>query len=366
MTLPATIQADLKERARRQTRSVLGESAAFLSMPYAEQQSLYRDVYEANYQRLERRAAPNGAPLAHQTAYNPKDATDPANFENRRIEQAGKLAGEFIDSIDFPGFVRDLTHAVFQGNLEVQHAQTDDFIRLLKAATGSLSKFVNEVNDFDAYAKLAEDEPDSFQIALPPPLADEDEDGAPPKQNQTPTLLDRQGNAVDLSNNAIRAKILDTKVAMAQESRALLREVLLMGVTRMIIRKGKIEAACVFDIKAKESSARQAANQSEKVNTSGGNLGGGVNLGPFSFGGGHSSTGRNTQISVSSASGKTSTDLTAKITGSVSLEIESDFFKMDQFAEMYKQIAAPPAAGALAPGAPPAQPAIGAPNGARA
>jgi hypothetical protein len=350
----------LKERARSQTRALLAESTAFLSMPFSEKERLYREVYDANYRRLTRKAQPNGnSVLTRQTAYNPNDPTDPRNFENRRIEQAGQLAGEFIESIDFPGFVRDLTLAVFRGNLEVQHAQTEDFIRLLKAATASLANYVKEIDDFSAYARLAENEPDRFQVALPavPEEEDEDEeDGATP---QTPTLLDSQGNPVDLGDNQIRAKILDTKVAMAQENRALLREVLLMGITRMIIRKGKIEAACVFDIKAKEKMTRQGLQQSETVTTSGRNLGGGLNLGFISFGGGGSSTTRETEISVSSAAGRTSTDLTSKITGSVMLEIESDFFELDNFADMYRQIATPAAPSGAA--AAPTTPAIAAP-----
>ena len=348
----------LKDRARKQTRAVLAESASFLAMPFSDQQRLYREIYDANYQRLSRGAAPNGRPgaLVRQSAYNPNDPTDPANFRNQRIDQAGQLAGEFIESVNFPQFVKDLTLAVFRGNVEVQHAQTDDFIRLLKAATASLTNYVKEIDDFSAYARLADNEPDRFQVALPPPPEDdEEEEGAPPP---APTLLDSQGNAVDLGDNQVRAKILDTKLAMAEENRALLREVLLMGITRMIIRKGKIEASCVFDIKAKESMTRPALQQEEEVTTSGGNLGGGLNLGVFSFGGGRSSTTRETEISVSSAAGKTSTDLSAKITGSVSLEIESDYFKLDNFAEMYKKIAAPAAQGAAGAASPPA---IGAP-----
>jgi hypothetical protein len=343
----------LKEKARSQTRAVLAQSSTFLAMPFDDQRNLYNQIFEANYRRLSRReTSPRSNGLARQTAFNPNDPTDPRNFENRRIEQAGQLAGEFIESIDFPGFVRDLTLAVFRGNLEVQHAQTQDFIGLLKAATASLSNFVKEIDDFSAYARLAQNEPDRFQIALPPMDDDEDDEDAPA---QTPTLLDSQGNAVDLGDNQLRAKVLDTKVAMAQENRALLREVLLMGITRMIIRKGKIDAACVFDIKAKEKMNRTGIQQSENVRTSGGNLGGGLNFGLFSFGGGRSSTTRETEISVSSATGRTSTDLSAKITGSVSLEIESDFFKLDNFAEMYKQIAAPATPG-TAPAGPAATP----------
>jgi hypothetical protein len=348
----------LKDRAREQTRTLLAESTAFLSMPFDEKEKLYRQLYDANVRRLERKSTANGNQLATQTAYNPNDPTDPRNFRNDRIDQAGQLAGEFIESVNFPQFVKDLTLAVFRGNLEVQHAQTEDFIRLLKAATASLSNYVKEIDDFSAMARLADAEPDRFQIALPPP-PDDDEDDDEKDADPTPTLLDGHGNPVDLGDNQIKAKILDTKVAMAQENRALLREVLLMGITRMIIRKGKIEAACVFDIKAKESMSRVGQRSKESVKSGGSNFGGGLNLGPFSFGGGHSGTTRETEISVSSASGKTSTDLSAKITGSVSLEIESDYFKLDNFAEMYKQIAAPPAPGqpAAAPTTPQAIPA---------
>ncbi|MEU6765555.1 hypothetical protein ABZ916_23910 [Streptomyces sp. NPDC046853] len=381
---------ELKDQARQHARTLLAQSTSFLALPFDQQRDLYREVYQASYDRLARRRytqlppTASGDGLVRQTAvdprrrrggnqrnqsgYNPNDPTDPANFENRRIEQAGQLAGEFIESIDFPGFVRDLTLAVFRGNLEVQHQQTDDFIRLLKMASASLGDFVRKVDDFDAYSKLAESEPDRFQLALPAvPDEDEDEGGDEDAAERTgqaggPALLDRNGSPVDVTSGEIKAKILDTKIAMAQENRALLREVLLMGITRMVIKKGRIEAACVFDIKAKEKVTRQGMVQSEEVDTGGTTASGGI-FGLFSGGG--SSTHRETEISVSSAAGRSSTDLTAKITGSVSLEIESDYFKLDNFADMYRQISTPPPAPGVPPGAPapagPAAPPVAAP-----
>ncbi|MFF3708891.1 hypothetical protein [Streptomyces phaeochromogenes] len=373
----------LKDQARQQTRMLLAQSTSFLSLPFDQQRNLYREVYQASYDRLARRryealppAVVAGDGLVRQTAvdprdrrrssrgnqprYNPDDPTDPANFENRRIEQAGQLAGEFIESVNFPQFVRDLLLAVFRGNLEVQHQQTEDFIRLLKAATGSLGEFVRKVDDFEAYSRLAENEPERFQMALPavPPEEDEDEDadeaGSGRTPPGTPTLLDRNGSPVDVSSGDIRAKILDTKIAMAQENRALLREVILLGVTRFVVNDATVETACVFDIKAKEKVTRTGIRQNEQVRTSGDTVGGGI-YGLFS--GGRSSTNRETEISVSSAAGRSSTDLAAKITGSVRLNMKTDYFKLDNFAEMYRQIAPPaPVAAPVAPSpaAPPA------------
>jgi hypothetical protein len=347
------MQPDLKELAKKQTRELLGESSHYLSMPFSEQERLYREVYQASYNRL---AQKQQSQLAKQTAYNPNDPTDPANFENRRIEQAGRLAGEFINEIDFPGFVRDLVLAVFRGNMEVQHQQMADFTTMLKATVGPITKFMDAVDDSSAFAYLAENEPDRFSFALPPlpPLDDEN----PEQPAQKPVLTDKQGNELDISDNAIKAKIMDAKIAMAREQRALLREVLLMGVTRMVVEKGRIDAACVFDIKAKEGVSRTGQRVNENVSTEGGNYGGSLGfLGFGGFGGGKSSTRRNTEITVSSAAGKTSTDLAAKITGSVSLEFKSDYFKLDNFAEMYRQMAAPQSPGqssAMPPGATPA------------
>ena len=51
---------------------------------------------------------------------------DDARYRYIRIEQACELAGEFIQSVDFPGFVRDLLKGVFDANLEVTLKPMED------------------------------------------------------------------------------------------------------------------------------------------------------------------------------------------------------------------------------------------------
>ncbi|UCF34568.1 MAG: hypothetical protein JSV78_04550, partial [Phycisphaerales bacterium] len=178
---------DIKDTARAQTRLVLGQSAQFLQLPRREQERLYRDVYEANYGQLARQ---HGL-IARQMA---ADVMDPRNYENRRIEQAGQLAADFIQDVDFPGFVSDLIHGVFQANIEVMHAQTADFISLLKAATKDLTSFVNKIDDTATFAYLVEKEPDKFSFQLPPvPEEEEEGGGTAPAQPPQPVLTDKQG-----------------------------------------------------------------------------------------------------------------------------------------------------------------------------
>jgi hypothetical protein len=335
---------ETKNMARAQTRELLKESEQFLKMPPPEQQALYRHMYEASYNQLARK---NGL-IARQTATDPMD---PENFDNDRIEQAGQLGADFIQDVDFPGFVRDLIHGVFRANIEVMHEQTNDFLRVMKMATQSLAQFVNKIDDTSTFAYLVDQEPDRFSLQLPP-VPDDGEGAAQPQQ---PVLTDKQGEPLDLGDNMVKAKIMDAKIAMAKEQRALLREVVLMGITRLVVEEGNINAAVVFDIKAKENIVRTGQRANERVTTSGGNFGGSF-LGLF--GGGRSSSERRTEITVSSAKGTANTDLAAKITGSVSIKFKTDYFKLDNFAQMYGPVtgqstpAAPggPAPAALPPG----------------
>jgi hypothetical protein len=219
-------------------------------------------------------------------------------------------------------------------------------------ATQSLAQFVNKIDDTSTFAYLVEKEPDRFNFQLPP-IPDDDEEGAK-QQPQQPVLTDKQGEPIDLGDNMVKAKIMDAKIAMAQEQRALLREMMLLGYSRLIIEEGNVNAAVVFDIKAKENIVRTGQNMNEKVGTSGGNFGGNF-LGLF--GGGKSDTERKTEITVASAKGTSNTELAAKITGSVSLKFKTQAFDPNHFAQMYGPVAqqtAPAAPGApaaaLAPG----------------
>jgi hypothetical protein len=253
---------------------------------------------------------------------------------NQRIDQAGELAGDFIQNVDFPKFVRDLLKGVFDANLEVTIKQMEAYTNLMKAATASISKFVNAIDDTAAFGYLAENNSDEFSFDFDD---NEKDDAGNPKA----ILTDKQGNKLDVGDNEVKAKIMDAKIAMAKEQRALLRETILMGVTRLVVERGNVKASVLFDIKASEKiqKADKAAIKKSKSSSSSMSGGGGL-LGKIFGGvsGGRTSSERVTQISVSSAKSVSSTDLAAKITGSVDITFKSDYFKLDNFAEMYGNI----------------------------
>lgn len=329
----------VKQMARANARKTLAASPSFRQLDADEQRDLYRDIYHNQYDELAR-ASGLVPEVVTALARKPKgpqkasDLIDDTRHLNPRIEQAGELAGEFIDEVDFPKFVRDLLKAVFDANLEVTLTQMETFGELLKTATASISKFVNAIDDTAAFGYLAENEGDDFSIDFSD--TDKDKDG-----NPKAVLTDKGGEPVDIGDNEVKSRIMDAKIAMAKEQRALLRETLLMGVTRLVVEKGSVKASVLFDIKASEkidkadkAALKESVSKSRTIAGSSG-LFGAIFGGPK---GGYTESSRKTKISVSSAKSTATTDLAAKVAGSVDIQFKSDYFALDNFAQMYGPI----------------------------
>ena len=245
---------------------------------------------------------------------------------------------------------------------------------LLKTATASLSEFVTAVDSAAAFGYLAENNSDEFSIDF----SDEDDDKTPENPDGM-VLVDKEGNKVASSRSdaevdaAVKSKIMDAKIAMAQEHRALLRETLLMGVTRLVVEKGNVKAGVVFDFKATEKIGKKDNAATKSSRSAGGSMSASGGLVGSIFGGprgGHTWSTQEATITVSSAKSQADTSLAAKLTGSVDITFKADFFSLDNFAAMYGPItreAAPvnPAASGAPAAAPSAPPAPAAPVAAR-
>ena len=315
---------NVQEEARAMARSLLSQSQSFRSMDRSEQLAMYKDMVQAQYKELtEKNGMENGGQLAKQkglsTGLAASDQINDDRHLNRRIgRETGEMAADFINDVDFPQFVEDLLTGVFDANLNVTVTQMQEYQRLLKSATKSLSSFVKNVSDEDAFAYLADNMGDQFSFI-------EDEQGQP-------ALGGPSGQALDIGDNEVKARIMDAKLALAQEQRALLRETILMGISRLVVERGTVKAAVVFDVKATEKIDKSDRAADSSATKSGSTSGGGF-WGFYSRRG--SSTNKRSKISVSSAKSTATTDLAAQITGSVELVFKSDYFKLDNFASMY-------------------------------
>jgi hypothetical protein len=348
--------------AREQVRETLKESPSFASMPLSEQKTMYMDLVKS----LARQYSNGGVSQAMAKKPTAGDLIDDSRHVNKRIDQAGDIAGDYVQAVNFPGFVKDLLKGVFDANLAVTIQQMEAYQKLLKTSTESISKFVNAIDNTAAFGYLAENQGDDFNLDF----SDDDED-----KNSDGTagmvLTDKDGNKLasannpDVGDNELKTKIMDAKIAMAREQRALLRETILMGITRLVVERGNVKASVVFDFKANEKIQKQDKAGTKDSSSTGSSFRAGGGLIGSIFGGpsgGVTHSSQSSQITVSSAKSAVDTSLQAKLAGSVDITFKSDYFKLDNFATMYGPgaggAAAPTASGgAPAPGGAPAAPA---------
>jgi len=319
----------IKDLARSYAREELASLPTFRQLGVDDQRALYLDVYQRHVNRLNAPSQPSARAFAEPKKAS--DLIDDTRHLNKRIDQAGELAGGFVDEVDFPGFVKDLLKGVFDANLKVTLDQMEAYQKLLKAATQSLTTFMSKIKPEAAFGYLADNNSDEFGLSF----SDEETDA---EGNKKVLLTDKDGNPVDTEDTRIKTRIMDATLQMAREQRAMLRETILMGITRLVVEKGNVKASVIFDIKASEriekgdkAAISEQISKSKSITHSGGMLGS-IFGGPT---GGTTTSERKSKLSVSSAKSVASTDLAAKITGSVDITFKSDYFKLDNFAQMY-------------------------------
>lgn len=316
--MTSNIQPHYKEQARQMARDVLSRSASFKMIPLEEQRSIYNNLVNENIQKL---GVQHGfiKPMANQGPgagmgfgdYDPGFDSSVDAFE------------DLVDSVDFPKFVADLLKAVFDANITVMKKQTDDYIRLMKEATKGVADFVKKVKDDDTFAYLAETRSDMYNITM--------EDT--PEGGKKIALTNPDGDKVDTEDSEVKAKIMEAKIAMAKEHRAALREVILMGVTRLVVEKGEVEASVEFRITANRNSTKTNSNTNTNTVNVEAEYGGG--LGSIFGGPSGSMSMSNTNINISTSNKEAKDELFAKLMGKVNIKFKTDYFKLDNFANMY-------------------------------
>ena len=338
-------QQEAKSAARGNVRRALSNQA-FASMSLGEQQRLYKSMVADEYKKeLAKRGIGSGnGDLARSLAtdsgkemgykgYDPGFAGDTQSFK------------DLVDSVDFPKFVHDLMKAVFDSNLAVMKTQTDTYIKLLREATKDSADFVKKVKDEESFMKLADTKKDKYNVST-----EKQPDGS-----QKLILTDAKGDKVDPTEAEIVKDITEAKIQMAKEHRAALREVLLMGVTRLVVEKGVIEAGVDFSVHATRESKAHHEDQNVNVTSVETEFDSGA-LGSIFGGPSGSMSMTNTNIQINTSDKKATDDLTATLHGKVNIQFKTDYFKLDNFLTMYAdggvQALKPAAAPALPAGLP--------------
>lgn len=285
----------------------LKDNTTFLAMTPAEQKQFYTHALTSGVRALDTGTVPFARGL--------DDSSDPGAGSipgATGISQMGSTAANVLAAVDFPKFVRDLITGTYGSIVESTIQQMNAYVDMYKKLAAPLGEIAKSISETDAQYQMAANDPVRFSI---------DESGS---------LMDNNSQTkVDVSTDAELQKLeFQAKLELAKERRLLLRETMLMGVARLVVDSGTISAGLYFDIKPTEHGVQQG--QTTDVSTSGG--GGGLDFfGLFGASGG----GSDTTIKVSTRSLDTNTTAETKVTGNVTVNFKSDYFKLDNFADLF-------------------------------
>jgi hypothetical protein len=368
MTQP-WLDDDTLSAVRPQVRRLLERSPGFRALPLEQQRELARTMvrvasYMANPDGLARQElTPGQSVLAHATApplaRAQADAVDAAkgkasdkvgtfagaDFQAGAVRQGVEQFRNLVGTVDFPSFVGGLIQNVFQAIVNASIQQMNAYGQLLKSVAQTVDQFaqdnisLNNARDWlaDKYPDhIGVDEEGAQEEGGQPRLAIKSEDADAALQQINADLGLAQPIS-DLSDPEQESRlVIAARLQMARSRQQLLSSMVLLGINRIVVTDGAINAKVVFDLKASDQAQRKAraslydsqASMNRNTTAVGGNWGWGA----------AGSVNENVQqhvTTVGSAVDETSeskAEVKAKLSGEVRVNFKSDYFPMEKLA----------------------------------
>ncbi|WP_372665934.1 hypothetical protein [Amycolatopsis kentuckyensis] len=375
---PPPTSAAAVSAARPEVFQLLMRTPAFLSLPEDERRRIAGDTVRVlSYMTdpggvhsevaareasgdLPRSGALAASPVGRaQAEENPVEATkrqlsrSPGfagrDFQAGAARQGVEQFGELVQKVDFPKFVGGLIKNVFQAIVESSIEQMRAYGELIANVAKTTGQFMRDnIGEAAARGYLSEAYPDVLSVS---DTTADDEDAAQPKSRLEATgdagvrlaEISRDMNVnppiTDLSDADAELRLVTAaRLQMAKSRQQLLSSMVMLGISRIVVTDGSINAKVVFDMRASDTAQRhyaasmrdrEAQRHKESIQTSHGSW-----YTPFSAGAAFEGEQEHV-ATVGSAVDETSearAEVKAKLSGDVRVNFKSDYLPLDKMA----------------------------------
>jgi hypothetical protein len=293
---PAAPNDRLLGDIRSRVRQALTRSTAFNALPADKRTEIAHDTVRAFHYILggpDGRSRPGAvelggnvggyAPVAEAQAGTPKTSTTGTAIPSRLLinnkpppigeaaRRGGDALADLIQEVDFPAFVGGLVDGVFNSIVTSSIKQMEAYAELVKNVSKSVDQYMKDnVSENNARDYLVQKYPEHLEMDL---------------SQETPKLKPREG-ADDSSMPDFFADLglkspvasLDQDTAeeqlmpaarqrIAMDRQQMLATMVMMGVNRLVVTNGTIEASCLFKLDTRDTRIR------DRTSTSGGTWG---------------------------------------------------------------------------------------------
>jgi hypothetical protein len=332
--LQPDIDPETLRHVRREVKDILSQSQAFLALPPEAQRDVaHKMVKVAAFLVDGGGAVPSDAPF------------DPGDTAGERFARGGAVAArqgtgaltEEINKVDFPQFVADLVHGTFDAIVTASIKQMDAYSELLKNVTKSVEEYEKDnVSENNARDYLAQKYPDHVAV---------DTSGGTPKlqpkegadQAAMPDFMKDLGLKVpveSLDEDTIEQQLVPAaRTRMALDRQHLLATMVLMGINRLVVTDGNIEAKVLFQLDTQDR-VTTGAGQTQKFSDDDTKTSG---QGGFLWFKPSVDDTRKTNFSVTTTKSDSSEDyvkLHTDLSGRVAIRFKSETFPLDKMADI--------------------------------
>ena len=287
----------------------------------------------------------HAAKLLEQEAGMPAAARAPSRTLSAGSELSGaavsRVAGTtraIIGAISFPRFVRELINGVFNAMVETNQQQLQQYVELTRAVSQSIDGFASLGGNDDAARRwLAEQFPQSYQIEEPDPedvYPDEEPEparlittGTAPSEDALRAALGLEAGA-EVPSGGAEALVPFVRRSLARNRQQILATMVQMGMQRIVVDSGRIQAGMRFHIDASSAAAEQNRSRFDTRTTIGARASGG-------FGIWRASASVDTTIGYVSATDRQTREelnASADLNSSVELHFRTDQVPLDRIA----------------------------------
>ncbi len=257
-----------------------------------------------------------------------EDGPAASEFSPRAASQVARVTESTLNAIAFPTFVADLIKGTFNAIVDASIQQMEAFGELLSNVAKTVDEFMaDNISDNNARDWVVGAFPQNYSI-------NEGSDGASVQANGDMSDAE-QGRMrrtlklpedADLSD-AEAVVVPAARRHMAQSRQQMLSSMVLMGINRVIVTRGRIRAQMGFRIDTKDYATASASEKFDFKNETQARYG--WFLSPVSA----STKTTVAYVSSSQKDSETELDVSANLTGEVDLQFKSDVFPLERFAD---------------------------------
>lgn len=262
-----------------------------------------------------------------------------ADFKAGAMREGVEAFGNLISKVDFPSFVSGLVNGVFKAVVDASIEQMKAYGELLAAAVKTVDQFASDhISDAEVRDGIAAKYPGAVRVDTSGDVA-----RLRPVEGVEDDALDLAKeygleNSVDLTDDDSEAALIAAaKLELARSRQQLMATMVLLGIQRIVITDGKINAKVVFDINTEDTLARKSqAQMHDRTRSSQSSRSASIALGWGAAAARDSRYDSSHTTSVSSAVDDTSESkakMKAQLSGDVKLSFKSETFPLERMVD---------------------------------